>query len=158
MNHSLLRLRILIVDDNPVHAERLKRMISHLDHEVVITDDCEEAVKLISSGKNLYDPTDVAILDYFMPGINGVELGKKLKSVDPDLNVIILTADSSRETAAEVLAANLQTIGYITKKEDIDVIISALNYALANKELLLSGEISFLRERTAKYNNGSFSK
>jgi len=152
MNNSLLRLRILIVDDIPEHCERLKRMISHLDHEIVTTTKIQEAIESVRSTANIYNPFDVAILDYFMPEMNGVELGKELKKIDSDINIIILTADSSKETAKMVLSSDLNIVGFITKKEDIGVLTGVLSYVLVNKEILLSGENSFIRERTARYN------
>lgn len=152
MDNSLLRLRILIVDDIPEHAARLSQKIQHLDHEVVLLSNPEEAVRLVQSAENLYNPVDVAILDYFLPGMDGVELGKQLKAADPDLSIIILTSDGSMETSKSVLASGLESIGFITKKEDISILISALNYMLVNKELRLSGEKSFLKERTNSYN------
>lgn len=62
-------MRVLIVEDDPVHANAAARVVAPLGHEIVEAGDGEEAVRLLRSA-----PFDLVILDWLMPRMSGFEL------------------------------------------------------------------------------------
>src|SRR5207249_3564899 len=87
---AMAGLRVLIVDDierDLRSVEQMVRLVAQ-DVEVVGTASSgEEALQLATT-----QPCDVAIVDYRMPGMDGVEVASRLKEIRPDCKVIILTA------------------------------------------------------------------
>jgi len=80
--------KIYIVDDSTVIRERLKEMLAEISgvHLIGQTGDPMEALNDIRR----YQP-DAVILDIRLPGINGIELLKKIKAEQPTITVIMLT-------------------------------------------------------------------
>ena len=89
------RLRILLVDDEPDILLLLQAMLSATAWEVVGKATSGESALRIST-----DITpDVAVIDYMMPGMHGMELAERLKSVHPECEVLIFSAFDVREEA-----------------------------------------------------------
>lgn len=158
MTNSLLGLRILIVDDIREHCEKLKKMLAHLEYELIAVTDTREAIALVQKKENIFNPFDVAIIDFYMPSMDGITLGLKLKELDSRIEIIILSADSSKEAAREILSSKLNIAGLVCKNEEITILSSILNYILTNKDLDLSQEKSIIKDRTRKYFNLSTDK
>ena len=99
--------KVLIVDDSPVNRRLLKTMLEEEGYEVV-----GEA----TNGKEGYDEfveknPDVVTLDVSMPEMNGIEALKLMKSHNPAVKVIILSADSQKKEEAAGHGAD----EYVTK-------------------------------------------
>jgi len=80
-------MKILIVEDEPKVAQFLKNGLEENGYEAELAYDGLSAEKLVKS--NSYD---MFILDIIIPGINGLELCKRLKNINPSLPVLMLTA------------------------------------------------------------------
>jgi len=80
-------MKILIVEDEPKVAQFLKNGLEENGYEAELAYDGLSAEKLVKS--NRYD---MFILDIIIPGINGLELCKRLKNINPSLPVLMLTA------------------------------------------------------------------
>ncbi len=100
--------RLLIVEDEETLRESLKRVFLRDGYDVEAAETAEAALKAIESG-----PFDLVISDIILPGMNGIELLKKCKELDPGRIVIIVTAYASLETAVEALRAG--AYDYIVK-------------------------------------------
>ncbi|RLC28833.1 MAG: sigma-54-dependent Fis family transcriptional regulator, partial [Deltaproteobacteria bacterium] len=79
--------RILIVDDEKVLCRSLKMDFEDDGYMVEIADTGEQALEYISD----CDPA-VVLLDLRLPGINGIDVLKKITAYNPDISVIIMTA------------------------------------------------------------------
>src|SRR3989337_265097 len=88
---------ILVVDDKVGPREAL-RMILKNKYEVVTAEDGDSALEYIGK-KEFY----VAIIDIKMAGMDGLQLLKRIKEVKPDIEVILMTAYASVETAKNAL-------------------------------------------------------
>ena len=89
------RLRILLVDDEPDILLLLQAMLSATAWEVVGKATSGESALRIST-----DITpDVAVIDYMMPGMHGMELAERLKGIHPECEVLIFSAFDVREEA-----------------------------------------------------------
>jgi DNA-binding NtrC family response regulator len=97
-----------MVDDDVELRSVLAARFQRLGLVVTAAGSGEEALERVGSGR-----FDVALLDLHLPGINGIELLGKLKELQPEMEIILLTAHSSIETA--VLAMKRGAYDYLTK-------------------------------------------
>lgn len=104
--------RLLVVDDEAGPRESLN-MIFADDYEVTLAASGEEAVHLSQEG-----PFDVVITDIRMRGMNGIDVLRELKKIDPHTEVIVLTAYETLETARQ--AISLGASEYLKKPFDLD--------------------------------------
>lgn len=122
---------LLVVDDEEGPRASLKIVFKN-DFDVHIAGNGKEALKIARETH----PT-VAILDILMPGMSGVELLRELKALDEDLEVIMLTAYETLETARQALRYGARE--YLNKPFDIPALRIAVGKALerrnANREL-----------------------
>ncbi|MBW1709816.1 MAG: sigma-54-dependent Fis family transcriptional regulator [Deltaproteobacteria bacterium] len=121
--------RILIVDDEEHIRKILTIMLSKKGYQTETAASAPEALEL--AGK---EPFDVVITDLRMPGMDGLELLRRLKNLDLDLIVIIITAFSAVETAIEAMKQG--AYDYISKPFREDEILIVLEKALDRREIL----------------------
>jgi nitrogen regulation protein NR(I) len=88
---------ILIVDDDKSIRYSLKRMLEE-NFSVITAQNGEEALDRVRE-----NPPDLIIMDIKMPGRNGIDVLKEIKSIDPKSLVIIMTAYGTTETAIEAM-------------------------------------------------------
>ncbi|MCP4376971.1 MAG: diguanylate cyclase [bacterium] len=96
-------MRILIAEDDPVSRRLLEATLSNWGHEVVVTCDGKEAMKALMEP----DPPKLAILDWLMPGMDGVEVCRCLRKIQKDCYtyVIILTSKSRSDDILECMVS-----------------------------------------------------
>jgi DNA-binding NtrC family response regulator len=87
-----------ILDDDPEQLSVLSEMISEIGYESLLTDDPEEAVRLVQSGI-----CRVILADVHLPGVHAYELLDRLLRVDPAVHVIIITKEYTLESALEAI-------------------------------------------------------
>lgn len=98
---------VLVVDDELGPRESL-RTILQTEYHVLIAVGGEQAVSLIER-----QPVDVVLLDLRMPGLSGMRVMERIKSIDPDIEVILVTGYASYDTVLEAL--RLRAFDYIPK-------------------------------------------
>jgi CheY-like chemotaxis protein len=84
---SIIRRRILVVDDEPLVCESVAMLLNYEGHHVETAGSAEEALLKYSQTE-----FDVVITDFSMPGMKGDELSRALKERAPSKPVIMLTA------------------------------------------------------------------
>ena len=89
---------VLIVDDDSDLLEILRDSIEPAGYIVETAGDGERAVEMID-----FDPPDVVVLDFKLPGMSGLEVMKKMKGVIPELPVIMITAFNRELSFSEVI-------------------------------------------------------
>lgn len=123
--------RILIIEDEDTLRDSLKRVFQREGFQVEAVISAEPALELFEE-----NPYDLIITDIILPGITGIELLKRVKEINPDQIVIIITAYASLETAVETLRAG--AYDYIVKPiihEEIKQIVkNALRQRTLHKE------------------------
>jgi len=144
---------LLVVDDEEGPRTSL-RVVFKNDFEVLLASNGTEALRLARSHS-----VDVAILDILMHGMSGVDVLRELKQLDEDIEVIMLTAYETLETARQALRLGARE--YLNKPFDIAALRIAASKALtkrrASKELrsahsrleILQKEISTATTREA---------
>jgi DNA-binding NtrC family response regulator len=86
--------RLLVVDDEAMMLRLYANMLARGQHEVMQATGGEEALKLLR-GK----PFDLALLDVIMPGMNGIELARRILQISPDTKILLMTGYGPREVA-----------------------------------------------------------
>ena len=118
--------KILIVDDEKNIRLALKAALETLPVQVEAVASGEEALAKVE--KQPYD-YKLWLLDLLMPGIDGMEVLRRLAAIRPDIKVIVITAHGSIETAVE--AMKLGAVDFLTKPFDPEEIHSAVSRLLA---------------------------
>lgn len=85
--------KILVVDDEPHMCEILRRILEKEGYEVITARDGETALRLAREEK-----PDVILLDVVMPGIDGVEVCRRVREMSPVTRVIYFTAKAEFDT------------------------------------------------------------
>lgn len=111
MKKAQSSFRIFVVEDDPWYSELLTYHLSHNpDYEV----SCYHTAK--SCLTNLYLCPEVICLDYSLPDATGEEVLRKIKQLNPDIQVVIISGQEDIKTAVELL--KLGAYDYIVKDDD----------------------------------------
>ena len=120
----------LVVDDEQLILELFKKALGDRGHSVYLFGDPLEAEEFI-----VHNPVDVAIIDYYMPQLDGIELLKRVKKLNPELEVIMMTGRATVEMAVEAMKNG--AFDYFQKPfEQIETVILTAERALEKKKLL----------------------
>ncbi len=122
-------IRILVADDHPIVRQGLKQIISGSPGMVVAAEAADGQEVLNQVWKNEFD---VVLLDISMPGRNGLDILKQLKSQKPGLAVLLLSVHPEEQYALRVLKAGAS--GYVTKDRAPEELISAIRAAASGKK------------------------
>jgi DNA-binding NtrC family response regulator len=135
-------LNILVVEDGRSQREMLSGFLKNEGFTVSEAEEGNEAITLVK--KNFFD---IVLLDYKMPGMNGIEVLEQIKSINPEIDAIMMTAYGTIETA--VKAMKLGAADYITKPIDLEELLILLNRISEHRTLIRENEIlrEELRER-----------
>ena len=120
------RIRIVIVEDNAVFREALELLLGLRSDLVVVASvaDGEEAVPIC----RLHNP-NVALMDYRLPGLDGIEATRELKRACPEVAVVALTASANREEMEALKEAG--AVACLTKDQELEEIVEAIQRAAA---------------------------
>ncbi|UCE75222.1 MAG: response regulator [Methanomassiliicoccales archaeon] len=94
-------MNILVVDDDALQLETLRRGLKNKGYQVLEALSGKEAVKCFA--RSNMAKIDLVLSDYLMPGMNGIELVKKIRQNYGSLPVILMTAYGEKELVIEAL-------------------------------------------------------
>src|SRR6516225_7795513 len=96
-------MKILAAEDNPIFQSVLRSMLTKWGYDVVIGRDGEEALAILQSNET----PRLAILDWMMPGIDGVEVCRRVRAAgkEPYIYILLLTARTDSQDLVEALEA-----------------------------------------------------
>ena len=114
--------KVLLVDDEREFVQTLSERLLMRDMGSAVAYDGESALSMIRE-----DEPEVMILDLKMPGIDGIEVLRRVKQTRPEIEVIILTGHGSEEDRATCL--KLGAFAYLQKPVDIDRLTETLKQA-----------------------------
>ncbi|MCL2012860.1 MAG: sigma-54 dependent transcriptional regulator [Cystobacterineae bacterium] len=121
--------KVLVVDDDKIVLRAVKEVLQQDGYQVTAIDDAVEALAAI---KDL--GIDVAVFDIKMPNLSGMDLLKAIKKTRPDVEVLMMTAYATVETAVE--AVKMGAYDYLTKPfENIDLLSMSVRRAAEKKAL-----------------------
>ena len=129
---------ILIVDDEASVRDSLYNWFLEDGFEVSCVEDASKALKILD-----HKHFDIILADIKMPGMDGLELLRRIKQIKPDAVVIVITAFATVDTAVQALKDG--AFDYVTKPFDPDDLSHLIRNAL--RQLSLQEENENLRER-----------
>ena len=128
-------MKLLFIDDEQTFLKYLAKRLIIDGFSVKTAFSGEEGVEAASK-----EDFDVACVDLQMPGIDGIEVQKRLKDLQPGLPCIVLTGHASVENALE--SGKYNAFKFLSKPVDMDTLIATINAAYndrVQKEQLASG-------------------
>ncbi len=151
-NRVLKELKILLVEDEENIARLLKNAIGDSFYSFTIAKDGLDGIELFKKIK-----PDIVITDIMMPNMSGLEMAKKLKQINADVPIIILSAFSEKEKLFS--AIDIGITKYFLKPFDTDELleyISSITPKLSYKLLKLSDGFVFNKTTCSLYKNDRF--
>ena len=121
-------IRIVIVEDNKVFREALELLLGLRSDLLVVASvaDGEEAVATC----RVHQP-QVALMDYRLPGLDGIGATRALKTACPDVAVVALTASANREEMKALREAG--AVACLTKDTELEDIVRTIHEAAASR-------------------------
>jgi DNA-binding NtrC family response regulator len=135
------KLNMLVVEDGQSQREMLRDFLEQEGHSIEEAENGEMAIEKVQSGH-----FDFILLDYKMPGMDGMEVLKKVKRINPEIDIVMMTAYGTIETAVDTMKAG--AVDYITKPVDLDELLILIDRISERKTLIRENEI--LREKLWK--------
>ena len=131
---------VLVVDDERTLARAVKAFLIESGYEAEVAPDAEQALGLVETLR-----PDVVFSDLRLPGMNGIELLRRIREFDPSIVVVIMTAYGTIEGAVE--AVKLGAFDYLKKPVDLEELKLLADRAREHSQLQL--ELSYHRRRAA---------
>jgi DNA-binding NtrC family response regulator len=119
---------VMLVDDEVPFVETMTKRLVKRDLNVIAAFSGQEALEILDKHRDV----DVVILDVKMPGMDGIETLRKIKSAYPLIEVVMLTAHATVESAIEGM--KFGAFDYLMKPCDMDQLIGKVNEATRKKQ------------------------
>lgn len=113
--------RVLVVDDEPDSVELLQEFLTGKGYEVVTASNGEEALRKVKEER-----PHLVLLDVRMPGMNGLDVLRKVREFDQEVGVIMVTAVNEEDTGRDAL--RLGAFDYIVKPLNFEYLERSLWY------------------------------
>lgn len=122
--------RVLIVDDEPDMVENCVRILARAGYQCRGARDAQTGLALVEAER-----PDVLLTDLKMPGMDGMELIRRARTVDPDLPVIVITGFATIESAVQAMREG--AFDYLPKTFSMDQLQVAVDRAFRHRQLVL---------------------
>jgi DNA-binding NtrC family response regulator len=129
----LVLANILIADDEAAIRKLLSEVVKKMGHTPIEAADGKEA---FDKYKN--ESVDLSFIDIHMPEINGIDCLERVKEIDPNAVVIVMTGYPSAETIIETISDEGYT--YLAKPLDVSRVMDLVERGLEFREARLRGE------------------
>ena len=133
------RTTILVVDDTPDNLALMSSLLKDA-YKVKVANGGEKALKIAASDS----PPDLILLDIMMPGMDGYEVCRRLKSDPRTMNIPVIFLTARSEVEDEKKGLELGAVDYITKPISPPIVMARVKNHLALKAMA-----DFLRDQTA---------
>jgi len=126
---NTLQKTILVVDDNKEILEYIRRGLGQYGYTIITAENGKKALSVLQN-----KPVRFALIDIRLPDINGIELSKKIVSMDSKMVIILMTGYPEVRNVLKILQN--QIYDYIIKPFRIQQLLIAINRAYQHAELL----------------------
>lgn len=126
-----MSIKVLLVDDHELVRTGIRRLLSDVSG-INVYDEAKDGESAITAVRK--KRPDVVLMDVSMPGIGGLEATRKLKQIDSDLPVIILTVHTDDPFPTSLLKAGAS--GYLHKGCTVDEIVTAIKEVHAGRRYI----------------------
>jgi len=128
-SRSTLLARVLVIDDELEPVDLLSAVLSDSGYEVVSALNGGDGLRLVE-----IERPDVVLLDLQMPGVAGFDVLRRVRTVRPDLPVIIVSGQADLNVARATL--NEGAVDYVSKPFEPEDVVRAVAAALTNRPAL----------------------
>ncbi len=135
-----MKRRILIVEDDEIFLRPLQRSLEVAGYDVLTRSSGEEAIDTLKN-----DDADLVLTDKRLPGMDGVELVRRLKAEHPDLPVVVMTAYGTIESAVE--SVRLGAADYLVKPFEVPELLMVIRHAIELHELRAASRATLRRNQ-----------
>lgn len=133
--------KILVIDDESSIRNTLKDILEYEKYETVLAEDGFEALEKMDQG-----PFDVILCDVKMPKMDGIELLDKIKDLDPDATVVMISGHGTIDTAVEAIKKG--AFDFISKPLDLNRLLITIRNAMDKTKLV--SETRVLKRKVSK--------
>ena len=127
--------KILVIDDEEIIRKRLKKLLTLDGHQVFTAENGQQGLDISQKmKKEKQDPIKVALVDIKMPGMDGIEVLKRIKKSSPQTEVITITGHGTIESAIQALKKG--AFDYITKPIEYDELALDISRALEKQKII----------------------
>jgi DNA-binding NtrC family response regulator len=123
----LSQAKVLLVDDEVVFGLALAERLRLKRYDVKAVSRVEDALAAVRN-----DPPDVVLLDFMMPGMDGIEILKFIRQIDSSIEVIMLTGRADASIVEEAIKSGAS--GYIMKPADLGEVIIKIDNAKKKRD------------------------
>ena len=134
MNH----LRVMLADDHKILRQALRSVLEQ-ESDIDIVGEAENGIEALSGA--LASTPDVVVMDIGMPGMNGIEVTRRVLKEHPEIGVVALSTYSDPRIALQMIEAGAR--GYVIKAAGSDELLRAVR-AVANGEYYICPELTAL--------------
>ncbi len=127
--------RVLIVDDEKIILDVLQRILTRLGYETVISDSGERALERFAA-----DMFDLVLLDVMMPGMDGFEVAKKMKSSKPKQKIVMVTGMGPEAASSQAHTESVTVQEVLSKPFSYNNVRSVLSQVLGDHGSLCTSE------------------
>ncbi|KAF0142091.1 MAG: Response regulator [Stygiobacter sp.] len=120
---------VIIIDDEEAQVQSLKSFLTKRSYTVFTANEGEEALKIAQE-----NTIDIVLTDFQMPGWDGLTVLREMKNLNPEIDVVVLTAFGTIESAVQIMKAG--AFDYLIKPIDLDELETILNRIKERKHLL----------------------
>ncbi|HEX4917484.1 MAG TPA: response regulator transcription factor [Limnobacter sp.] len=120
---SIFNTRVLVVDDHPAVRLALRLVLEREGHQVIEAKDGNQAMQEVRSSK-----PDLVIVDIGLPTLDGLNLIKRLRLIEPAPRIIVLSGKPADIYAPRSIAAG--AVGFVHKQEDLSDLLDAVKIVL----------------------------
>jgi len=135
-----MKRKILLVEDDDVFLRPLHRTLELAGYDVLPVPSAEEALDALK-----VEDVDVILTDKRLPGLDGVELVRRVKADHPDLAVVVMTAYGTIESAVE--AMRLGAEDYLVKPFEVAELLLVIRRAIEFQELKSASRLTIRRNQ-----------
>ncbi|WP_028326112.1 sigma-54-dependent transcriptional regulator [Desulfatirhabdium butyrativorans] len=128
------QLDILIVEDEPGQREMLAGFLEGQRHRVSMAECGRAALELVTR-----KTFDLMVLDYRMPDMNGIAVLEQARQIDPQIDVVMVTAYGTIENAVEAMKAGASE--YLTKPIDLEELTLLIERIAAHRSILRENDM-----------------
>ncbi|HOE90933.1 MAG TPA: response regulator [Candidatus Cloacimonadota bacterium] len=121
-----MKIKILVVDDELLLRDVLYNFLNRQGYDVIVAPDAEKGIEVARDNE-----PDIALIDIKLPQASGIELTLQLKSLYPDLPIIIMTGYPSLDTAVNAMENGANE--YIVKPFRLDELTKIIHKYLPDK-------------------------
>jgi DNA-binding NtrC family response regulator len=133
-----MKRRILIVEDDEIFLRPLQRSLEVAGYDVLVAPSGEDAIDLLKR-----EDADLVVTDKRLPGMDGVELVRRLKGEHPDLAVVVMTAYGTIESAVE--SVRLGAADYLVKPFEVPELLIVVRNAIELSEFRAASRATLRR-------------